>query len=297
MLAYLESDIFDSPAQALVNTVNIVGIMGKGIAKDFKLRYPEMFKEYKAICKANNLDIGQLHLYRSFNKTIINFPTKKHWRSPSKLEYLERGLQTFTTRFEELGLTSVAFPQLGTGNGELHWENTVRPLMERYLKPLPISIFIHTRRNERDFIPERLDRKAMRQYRSEAISERESLNSVQVWKDLVTIIDSERYPADLFDKPQENHITVEGPDTIRIEIEGGDSFLLDHILLDEIWSSLFIRKVITPEDIILDSIAPAYIRETLSLLSKLTYVNPVRLKNRHSDDYQDGIMYSPRSHA
>ena len=95
MITYVRGNIFEAPAQTLVNTVNTVGVMGKGIALTFKSIYPEMFRQYVELCDAGELDIGRLFLYRTSNKLILNFPTKKHWRNPSKLEYIEAGLQTF----------------------------------------------------------------------------------------------------------------------------------------------------------------------------------------------------------
>ena len=156
MLRYVRDDIFASPAQTLVNTVNTVGVMGKGIAAEFKRRFPEMFTRYERHCKAGTLTIGKLYLYRSPHKWVLNFPTKQHWRNPSHIEWIESGLQKFVDTYEQQGITSIAFPQLGCGNGGLDW-GVVKPVMDRYLKQLPIPIFVHTRLHSRDFIPEHED--------------------------------------------------------------------------------------------------------------------------------------------
>ncbi|HRX01829.1 MAG TPA: macro domain-containing protein, partial [Anaerolineae bacterium] len=95
MITYLTISIFDSPAQTLVNTVNTVGVMGKGIAAVFKRLYPDMYKEYRRLCLDNALTIGALYVYRTPNKIVVNFPTKRHWRERSRLSYLEAGLQKF----------------------------------------------------------------------------------------------------------------------------------------------------------------------------------------------------------
>ena len=116
---------------------------GKGIALEFKQIYPEMFREYRELCERGQLDIGKLHLYKTPHKWILNFPTKKHWRQPSRVEYIEKGLQTFQRLRAEKGITSAAFPPLGCGNGQLDFETQVKPLMERYLGSLPISTFIY----------------------------------------------------------------------------------------------------------------------------------------------------------
>lgn len=142
MLNILNSSIFNSPAQTLVNTVNIVGVMGKGIAHGFKMRYPEMFREYKHLCDKHVLKIGTLHCWHSPSRWVLNFPTKTTWKKPSKLEYVEAGLHTFAENYKRMGIQSISFPPLGCGNGQLDW-NEVRPVMEKYLWDLDIQIFIH----------------------------------------------------------------------------------------------------------------------------------------------------------
>ncbi len=142
MLTYRRTSVMDSPAQTLVNTVNCVGVMGKGIAKAFRERYPAMFAPYKRLCDEELLQPGKLWLWQGDDHSVLNFPTKVHWRSPSKIEWIELGLQKFVESYEARGITSISFPRLGCGNGGLDWDD-VRPLMERYLAPLPIDIFIH----------------------------------------------------------------------------------------------------------------------------------------------------------
>lgn len=148
MIRYVEQNIFESPAQVIVNTVNTVVVMGKGIAKDFKKYYPEMFKEYQRYCEIGALEVGKLWLYKTPNKWVLNFPTKKHWRNPSRLDYIEFGLKKFVDTYKEKGIKSISFPQLGVGNGGLNWELQVKPLMEKYLANLPIDIFIHLYSNK-----------------------------------------------------------------------------------------------------------------------------------------------------
>lgn len=142
MIKYVYGDLLDSPAQVLVNTVNTVGVMGKGIAKDFKSMYPKMFLQYKKICENNLLDIGKLWIYYTPQKWILNFPTKKHWRSKSEYEYIKLGLEKFVATYKEKKITSIAFPKLGCGNGGLDWE-VVRPIMEEYLDSLPIDVYVY----------------------------------------------------------------------------------------------------------------------------------------------------------
>ena len=139
----LLGNIFDSKCSTLVNTVNCVGVMGKGIALDFKKKYPSMFDEYQKLCKDGRVKPGQPYLYRDLTGTsIINFPTKDNWRSPSKFSYITKGLEWFRQSYRELGITSIAFPPLGCGNGGLRWDD-IGPEMYRALKDLPIEIEIY----------------------------------------------------------------------------------------------------------------------------------------------------------
>ncbi len=142
MLQYIEGDLFQSPAQVLVNTVNTMGVMGKGIALEFKERYPEMFTRYRECCEKKQLTIGRLMLFYEPDHWVLLFPTKENWRNPSRIEYIEQGLLKFVNTYAERNISSVAFPRLGCGNGELSWDD-VRPIMEKYLKPLPINTYIY----------------------------------------------------------------------------------------------------------------------------------------------------------
>ena len=142
MIEYKPNEnIFKSNAEALVNPVNTIGVMGSGLARQFKERYPEMFKDYKINCDQKNIKIGVLHIYRTINKLIINFPTKQDWKNNTKIEWIEEGLIYFAKNYKKLKIDSIAFPKLGCGKGGLDW-NLVRPLMEKYLKDLDLKIEI-----------------------------------------------------------------------------------------------------------------------------------------------------------
>ena len=116
--------------------------MGKGVARQFKEREPKMFQAYKRLCDEGKLEPGKLWLWRGTDCWTLNFPTKIHWKNPSKLEWVEAGLAKFVSGYERLAIYQISFPRLGCGNGGLDWDD-VRPLMEHYLAPLPIQIFIH----------------------------------------------------------------------------------------------------------------------------------------------------------
>lgn len=152
MIEYIEGDIFESPAQVIVNPVNTVGVMGKGLALAFKKRYPRAFERYKIACEKHLLTIGKLMLFYEPDYWLLMFPTKENWRNPSKLEYIEKGLEKFVCSYAEKSITSVAFPRLGCGNGELKWDD-VKLLMEKYLGNLPINVYIYLGTNT-DTTPE-----------------------------------------------------------------------------------------------------------------------------------------------
>jgi O-acetyl-ADP-ribose deacetylase (regulator of RNase III) len=143
-LKIIKGNLFTSNCQTLVNTVNCVGVMGAGIALEFRLRYQEMYTYYVEICNQNLMDIGKLWLYKCDKHWVLNFPTKKHWKKPSKLEYLELGLQKFVDTYIEKEITSIAFPLLGTQNGGIPQEQSLE-IMNRYLGEceLPIEIYIY----------------------------------------------------------------------------------------------------------------------------------------------------------
>src|SRR5829696_3649594 len=143
MITYVQNEFFTAPAQTLVNAVNTVGVMGRGVAAEFKSAFPEMFGSYKRRCQERDLVPGTLHLFRTPNKWILNFPTKRHWKPKSRLDFIESGMEAFLEAYAEHGISSVAFPQLGCGTGGLDWESQVRPLMESYLMNLPIPVSIH----------------------------------------------------------------------------------------------------------------------------------------------------------
>lgn len=140
----IQGNLFNSKAQTIVNTVNCVGVMGKGIALVFKLRYPKMFDIYKQHCKSKFINIGKLWLYKGEENApwVLNFPTKYHWKYPSKMEYLEKGLAKFVDTYKEQHITSIAFPLLGTHNGGLD-KIEVFELMNSYLSKCDIPIEVY----------------------------------------------------------------------------------------------------------------------------------------------------------
>lgn len=143
MIRALVGDLFASDAQTHVNTVNCVGIMGKGIALEFKKRYPDMFEDYAARCTRNEVRLGEPYLYRRlFPPNILNFPTKDHWRSVSKLADIVAGLNYLEQHYHDWGITSLAVPPLGCGQGQLEWR-VVGPTLYRHLSRFDISVELY----------------------------------------------------------------------------------------------------------------------------------------------------------
>jgi O-acetyl-ADP-ribose deacetylase (regulator of RNase III) len=146
MIEYKEGNLLESDAQALVNTVNTVGVMGKGIALQFKNQFPENYKAYRNACKAGQISIGKLFTYKELSvdgpKLIINFPTKTDWRKPAEYAYVEAGLSALVQLINDQKIASVALPPLGAGNGGLEWLR-VKELIERYLSDSSCLIHVY----------------------------------------------------------------------------------------------------------------------------------------------------------
>lgn len=140
MIRYVQGDILDAGAEALVNTVNCVGVMGRGIALGFKRAYPANFKAYAAACKRKEVQPGRMLVFDTGELTnpryIINFPTKVHWRGKSRIEHIEAGLDALVEEIEARDIKSIAVPPLGSGLGGLDWAE-VRPLIERAMAEVP----------------------------------------------------------------------------------------------------------------------------------------------------------------
>ena len=147
MILPKQGDILKSTVMALVNTVNTIGIMGKGIAYQFKKAYPEMFKDYQSACSTSEVQIGKMWVWKNPSifgpQFIINFPTKKDWRNDSSIADIEKGLHDLVKIIKELNISSIAIPPLGCGNGKLEWEK-VKELIINAVSPLnDVSIEIY----------------------------------------------------------------------------------------------------------------------------------------------------------
>ena len=138
----IKGNIFTSSSKTLVNTVNCVGVMGAGIALEFRLRHPKMFRKYQELCEQGEIKIGSLWLYQTDDTSILNFPTKQHWKYPSKEDFLHQGLAEFVKKYKELELDSVAFPLLGAQKGGIDANKSLE-IMSSYLNKVDIEIEIY----------------------------------------------------------------------------------------------------------------------------------------------------------
>lgn len=146
MLRYTKGNIFDAPTQAIVNTVNTEGVMGKGLALQFKERYPDNYKAYRKACKENKIVVGKMFLtsYNTLeeNKIIVNFPTKTTWRKPSEYAYIIDGLKDLKEQIVKYRIKSIAIPPLGTHNGGLRWDK-VKQIIENSMIDVDCDIHIY----------------------------------------------------------------------------------------------------------------------------------------------------------
>ncbi|HHQ4498981.1 TPA: macro domain-containing protein [Aeromonas hydrophila] len=141
-VSVVTGNIFCSRAQTCVNTINCVGVMGAGIAFEYRLRYPDMFQQYRALCEQGQFSIGKLWIYKAADRWVLNFPTKKHWRYPSQEDFLHAGLEKFMRTYESRGISSVAFPLLGAQMGGVSAERSLE-IMLHHLGTCAIPVEIY----------------------------------------------------------------------------------------------------------------------------------------------------------
>lgn len=136
MISHVSGNLLEAPTEALVNTVNCVGVMGKGIALQFKQAFPDNFRDYAQACRKGEVRIGSMFVHRTntmFHPNyIINFPTKQHWKSKSRIEDIELGLKDLVRVIKELGIQSIAIPPLGSGLGGLNWKEVKNRIIDAF---------------------------------------------------------------------------------------------------------------------------------------------------------------------
>jgi O-acetyl-ADP-ribose deacetylase (regulator of RNase III)/uncharacterized protein YwgA len=184
-------DMFESPAQTLVNTVNTVGVMGKGVALEFKQRYPDMFEDYARRCDRGEVVLGEPYLYRRTDPPhILNFPTKGHWRAVSRLKDIVQGLEYLRDHLAAWGITSLAVPPLGCGQGGLDW-SVVGPTLYHHLARLhiPVQLFAPHGTPHRELEPRYLQRTPASATSSDATGVEVEQRVNAGWVALVAVLD------------------------------------------------------------------------------------------------------------
>lgn len=149
-----KGSIFTTKHQTIVNTVNCVGVMGAGLALECRFRYPEMFIKYKKLCNEKVFNIGQLFLYKSDTRWILNFPTKLHWKYDSKIEYLEKSFKKLIASYHSKQIESIAFPMLGSQNGGLGKDQSLSITMKyAEMMDIPVEIYEYDSKASDDIFP------------------------------------------------------------------------------------------------------------------------------------------------
>ena len=290
MITYVVGDLFSSPAKVLVNTVNTVGVMGKGIAYDFKRVYPEMFKQYQNYCENGMLEIGKLWLYKTPHKWILNFPTKKHWRNKSNSEYIRAGLEKFADTYDSKGIVSISFPMLGCGNGELDWDTEVQPLMNEYLGRLPIDIYVHVLPLEKHQLPEH---KAIDEMRRWLREEPQALPFREFWADLMKLV-RERHDFTTAVHGLQFSVIID-KDTRNLQIHHRQDVIdVGYDSLRDFW------QLVRSTGFCMGDELPAglnqYAEFVIPIISKLSYIHEVRLSRHHLVGSEDlGIQLIPET--
>ena len=294
MITYVNGNLFESPAHVLVNTVNTVGVMGKGVAKEFKRLFPDMFRQYRDLCEQKKFDIGNLFLHKTDNKWILNFPTKKHWRNPSRPEYIEKGLQKFVSSYLDAGIYDLAMPLLGCGHGELDWPTQVGPIVEKYLKNHPVNVFVYSYTPGQLAIPEHRNVGLMEAWLR---SEPEHLPFAEVWLDLLQVLKRKTEFQTLAGKNNKFQATAcEDPQGILIESGSKKAFIDASDILD-FWQQLrsygFTSRRIAPSGLSRRSY------NLMPIFAELDYIEPAsisesyeRLKNGSE---AIGLQYLPKA--
>lgn len=293
MIVYVVGEHYQSPARVLVNPVNTVGVMGSGIAFDFKRFFPEMFNAYQDLCQQDRFNIGQLLLYKTPHKWILNFPEKGHFRANVRTEHISDGLKKFVATHSECGITSASFPALGQDDESLNWEEEIRPRMEAYLNPLPIIVYVHLNELNNPYSHEKRN---IRSIRSWLTGQTSHLPFDKFWRDIKNSVE-DKPTLRTFDTLLERfHVGIDtgrnkrGRNlTLRINESPKPIFLSQSTLID-LWNYVTRTGYVLPQN--LPSGLDEHARYIVPLLSQLDYVEAVQLWTVGSER-SIGLHYIP----
>ena len=266
MITYVVGNLLQSPAQVLVNPINTAGMMSKG---HFRRLYPAMLEQYRQLCEQQRLRIGDLWLYKTPHKWILNFPTRAHWRDVVKLDNIELGLEQFAAIYAEQGIVSASFPMIGAGLGGLDWQSVVRPLLEHYLEPLPIPVFIHLHEPDDRFTTQ-LDDDTLAVW-LHGVPHIPAMSAV--WADLLMITRQEPMLTALDDE-QSFQINVDAEQNLILTGHDESPLELSTDLFAAIWETICAAGYVMPGDFPGSAAGSSLL---VSLLAQLDYVRPVWL--------------------
>lgn len=287
MITYVVGEILHSPAQVLVNPVNTVGSMGRGLPRQFKTLYPDMYQQYRQMCRSGRFDIGQLWLYKTPHKWVLNFPIKAHWRDAARLEYIERGLATFADTCADRGIRSISFPMLSAGLGGLDWDSEVRPTLERHLDSLPIPVYIHLYESRNPFAM-RWDFEDLKNW----------LYTIPLWPGLETFwldlegLVSRQSRRTRLDNSASFDVRAASGGLVFRDADAGEYYCSKAALI-ALWHLIEGPEYVCAEDLPASTGVPAVL--LFSLLAELDYLQPVMLA-RVGRERQIGLYCVPRHH-
>lgn len=267
MLITVETEIFQSPARVLVNPVNTAGVMSSGVSAEFKRFFPDAFSRYRSLCEAGQIEPGRLFFYQADFRTILHFPIKRHWRTAATVEIVESGLQKLAATWVDQNIHTLAIPRFA--EGELDWDTLIRPMLEIYLGPLPIPVYLH-------YQPKPDTRRSIKQLDQALNLPPQPISFDRVWKDLGRIV---RRTYGQF-ATDDNHVyTVAFQDGTRysrlvVTPDGEGSAGIGATSLAELWDMLQSARLLLPSQF------PAGLEAMASylipLFAKIDYVRIVR---------------------
>jgi hypothetical protein len=276
MITYVYDELFQSTARVLVNPVNTVGTMSHEIAETFKQIYPDMFTQYQTLCESDAFNIGQVLLFKTPHKWILNLPIKKHFRAQAKIDYIEAGLQKIASIYAEQHLTSLSIPMLGAQDG-LDWAEQVQPLMSAYLGTLPIMVYIHLT-DENPLLDSKPNISTLNKWLN---GTPQDVSFEVFWRNVASL--ARRHPelTTLDDhkrifrvKAQEKSATIKY-NHLKIAPDDNEELFMPETMLYDLWQYILMAGYVLPQN--LPAGLDAYGAELVALLTRLAYIRPVYL--------------------
>jgi O-acetyl-ADP-ribose deacetylase (regulator of RNase III) len=281
MITLVYGELFYSPARVLVNPVNVTGAMKAGLAADFRWFFPAMFEAYRERCQTDRFRIGQLMLYKTPHRWILNLPVKRHWRASATLETIEQGLTLFERVYADYGMTSVSFPLLGTEQDGLAAAE-VLSLMVACLDPLPIPVYVHQMPQTDDSTNASRNRRVLRHWLN---GQPVRVSFARFQNDMLACV-RERDRFHTLDDGHEFRVTATEASgrqrfSVKMSPRRGESVFLPETQLRDVWQHVRRSGYVLPQTLPsgLDAHAPFLV----ALLSELPYVQSVQLAAPGSD--------------